>query len=252
MPFDLEWVRSHLPGRHIEWHSSVDSTMFAATRLAAEGFGSGTIVGADEQTAGHGRYGRPWHSEPESGLYVSMVLRVPVKADALPVVTLALGLAAADAITRTAGIACDLRWPNDVLIGDKKCAGILPQLDDSAIVVGFGVNANHTTFPASVASLATSLRIATGRTQSREQLLVHLATSVDLHCGILENEGIKPILDMFTHASSYVRGRRVAVDQGETHLTGITAGLTEAGFLRLCDDSGKLHTILAGGVRPCS
>ena len=90
----------------------------------------------------------------------------------VPVVTLALGLAAADAITRTCGVACDLRWPNDVLIQDKdkakKCCGILTQLHSQAIVAGIGINVNHAHFPDEISQLATSLRIATGREQSRE------------------------------------------------------------------------------------
>jgi BirA family biotin operon repressor/biotin-[acetyl-CoA-carboxylase] ligase len=161
---------------------------------------------------------------------------------------LALGLATAEAITQTTGLVCDLRWPNDVLIRDRKCAGILTQLEGAAVIAGIGINVNHTGFPADLSSIATSLRMASGHQESREDLLQALLPAIDSYCGLLTREGKEPILDMFTNASSYVRGRRVIIDD---KLQGTTAGLNEYGYLLLRDDDGKQHTILAGGVRPC-
>jgi BirA family transcriptional regulator, biotin operon repressor / biotin---[acetyl-CoA-carboxylase] ligase len=252
MAFDLEWARSRLPDRRIDWHSALESTMIEASRLAAAGCQSGTIVGAEEQTAGQGRYGRAWHSEPGSGLYVSIVLRHQFAPSTLPLVTLALGLAASEAIFKATDLVCDLRWPNDVLIQSRKCAGILTQLESSAIIAGIGINVNHSAFPQNLTGIATSLRLATNRIQSRERLLVELAASVDRFCTMLENEGREPILAMFSQASSFVVGRRVSVDQGHSLLEGTTAGLNSSGFLILQCDDGTKNVILAGGVRPCS
>jgi BirA family biotin operon repressor/biotin-[acetyl-CoA-carboxylase] ligase len=226
--------------------------MTEASRLAAAGCESGTIVGADEQTAGQGRYGRVWHSEPGAGLYVSIVLRNPFPADALPVVTLALGLATSEAILKATDVSCDLRWPNDVLIQSRKCAGILTQLEGSAIIAGIGINVNHAAFPDELTAIATSLRMATGREHSRERLLVELVSSVTNFCSLLEQQGREPILEMFSRASSFVYGRRVYVDQGDAMLQGTTAGLDPSGFLVLRGDDGKQNVIIAGGVRPCS
>ncbi len=252
MPIDIEQVRSELVKHTIYWHPSIGSTMTEASRLAAAGCESGTIVGAEEQTAGQGRYGRIWHSEPGSGLYVSIVLRNQFPPDILPLVTLALGLAVSDAIQKTTGLDADLRWPNDVLLQQKKCAGILTQLEGQAIIAGIGINVNHAVFPDELSTIATSLRIASGRQQSRERLLVNLVLSVATFCTLLEREGREPILDMFSRTSSFVSGRRVYVDQGDTMLHGTTAGLNPAGFLMLRGDDGKESVILAGGVRPCS
>jgi len=252
MLFDIERVKGSLPDRRIDWYPSIGSTMTEASRLAASGCASGAIVGADEQTAGLGRYGRTWHSESGAGLYASIILRYPFSADSLPVVTLALGLATAEAILKTTDLACDLRWPNDVLIQSKKCAGILTQLEGSAIIAGIGINVNHSAFPRELSAIATSLRIGTGRTHSRERLLVELINSVEGFCSLLEKEGRAPILAMFTRASSFVHGRKVSVDQDGAMLRGTTAGLTESGFLILQSDDGKPNVIIAGGVRPCS
>lgn len=250
--FDLGAVRTKLPGRRIEWHDAIGSTMTEASRLAASGAASGTVVGADEQTAGRGRFGRTWHSESGSGLYVSVILRRQFTPVNLPVVTLALGLAVRDAILQAADLVCDLRWPNDVLIESKKCAGILSALEGSAIIAGIGINVNHSRFPVELGGIATSLRLVSGRVHSREQLLLELLPSIDRYCALLERDGREPILEMFSRVSSYVAGRRVCVDQDGSVVRGTTAGLNDSGFLILRGDDGSQNLIVAGGVRPCS
>ncbi len=250
MDLDIEAVRARFPGRRIDWAESTVSTMIDAARAAADACPSGSVFGAEEQTAGQGRHGRSWHSEPASGLYVSIVLRLDIPPARLPVVTLALGLAAAEAIARVTDLACDLRWPNDVLIGGRKCCGILAQLDNGAVIAGLGVNVNHSSFPAPLAPLATSLRIASGHPVSRHALLANLIQSIETHASLVEREGPEPVLAMFSRASSFVSGRRVAVEQEARVLTGVTAGLDASGFLILHEDNGRRTLILNGGVRP--
>lgn len=249
MPFDLPRAREQLPGRRIEWFESIDSTMTAAARLAREGCAAGTVVGAEEQTAGVGRHGHSWHSEPEAGLYVSLVLKPPLGAAALPLVMLALGLATQQAIAQMTNLAADLRWPNDVLLGGRKCAGVLAHLEGGVVIAGIGINVSPTRFPPEIQDLATSLRLE-GAAVSREDLLVALIRAIDDCCRILTTEGAAPILTMFTRASSYAQGRRVRVEQQGATVEGVTCGLDPRGFLRLLDENGKETTILAGGVRP--
>jgi len=250
MPFDLQRVREQLPGRRIEWFESIDSTMNAAARLAREDCPSGTVVGADEQTAGIGRHGHAWHSEPQAGLYVSLVLRLPLGAEALPLVMLALGLATQQAIAHATGLAADLRWPNDVLLGGRKCAGILAHLEGGAVIAGIGINVSQSRFPAEIEDLATSLRLEGAAAVSREELLVALIRAVDDCCRILTKDGAAAILKMFSRVSSYAQGRRVRIEQQGATLEGVTCGLDPSGFLRLREENGKETTILAGGVRP--
>src|SRR4051812_14432982 len=202
MPIDIQ--QTGLDPARLHWFASIDSTMHEAVRLANAGAPSGTIVGSDEQTQGQGRQGHTWHSEKDAGLYVSFVLRIPAAPADIPVMTLALGLAAAEAITKTAGVACDLKWPNDVLIHGKKCCGILTQLHGSAVVAGVGINVNHQRFPAGIAQPATSLLLASGQEQSREILLGHLASAVESFAGVLVQDGKAAILRLFGHSSSYV------------------------------------------------
>ncbi len=250
MAIDLDFVRSRTKYRRIDWHDSLPSTMTEAARLADEGVEAGTVVGAEEQTAGQGRLGRSWHSESGAGLYCTTILRPSLAPDRLPVLTLALGLAVSDTVRLVGGTPCDLRWPNDVMIDDRKCAGILTHLQGTAVLAGIGLNVNQRSFPEDVAGTATSLALATGRKHGREPLLAYLLGAIDSFVSVLLTSGVEPILQMFENSSSYVRGRRVIVEQDSGVERGVTDGLTPAGFLQLRRDDGSRITILAGGVRP--
>ena len=248
MSFDLAWLQRRFPAREMHWYPSISSTMTEAARLAAAGCPDLTVVGADEQRAGVGRQGHTWHSEADAGLYVSLVIRRTLPADAFPAVTLTLGLAAREAIHTATSVECDLRWLNDLLIGPRKCCGILVNLEASgALVAGIGINVNHDGFPEPLDPLATSLRLASGRIQPREPLMAALLDAVDRRLQSLAAHGVAPTLADFTAASSYVTGRRVIVDE---RTTGVTAGLDAQGFLLLACDNGQTVRILAGGVRP--
>jgi BirA family biotin operon repressor/biotin-[acetyl-CoA-carboxylase] ligase len=207
---------------------------------------AGVAVVAGEQTAGLGRHGHSWHSEAGAGLYCSIVLRPSY---AVPVITLALGLATAEAIARAADLQCDLRWPNDVMAGERKLAGILVHMEGAKPIAGIGINVRHVSFPADIAALATSLRIETGRAIAREDVLCELLPAVERYTRMLETAGRGAILREFSRHSSYATGKRVTVEQSGGIIHGVTAGLDDAGFLRVRRDDGSETLILAGGVR---
>uniref|UniRef100_Q01PF3 biotin--[biotin carboxyl-carrier protein] ligase n=1 Tax=Solibacter usitatus (strain Ellin6076) TaxID=234267 RepID=Q01PF3_SOLUE len=231
---DLDRLRAAFPERQILYFESLDSTMRVAA--ASE---PGTIVLADRQLAGLGRQGHTWHSEPGHGIYCSIVL------PPTPVLTLALGVATIDAIAQAAGIQCDLRWPNDLMLDNRKVAGILVQLVNGSAIAGIGINVNHPGFPSDLAKEAISLRQHAGRELSREDILIALFPAIDSIVG----EDSETILRLFTHASSYAAGRRVTVQQPGGDITGTTAGLDQSGFLIVRKDDGTDTLILAGGVR---
>jgi BirA family biotin operon repressor/biotin-[acetyl-CoA-carboxylase] ligase len=243
-------VRKTLPQYRIEYYDSLPSTQSTAVELAGAGAASGTAVVAGEQTAGIGRLGHSWHSEADSGLYVSLILYPPIEPATRPVLTLALGLATAEAIGRVTGAKCDLRWPNDVMLNDRKTAGILVQLAGNAAVAGIGINVNHESFPPDIADTATSIRIATGRSYDRADLLIALLECASAFSKMLNEAGKDAILAAFTRASTYAKGKRVHVDMGDSEIEGITVGLDDFGFLRVLKPDGKVVTVLAGGVRP--
>ena len=240
-PLDIGGLRREFPDRRIDYYPSIDSTMRVAAALEP-----GAVVLAEEQRAGLGRHGHTWHSEAGSGIYCSLVL-APA-----PVLTLALGLAAQDAIAKSTGIACDLRWPNDVMIADRKVAGILVQLSGAKAIAGIGINVNHESFPPELASEATSLsREKCGAGASacqpvpREPIIAALLRAADEYLAY----DTSAILRLFTQASSYAAGRRVEVHQPGGVIRGVTAGLNPDGFLVVRQDDGTDTLIIAGGVR---
>jgi len=254
--FDLTTIRRALTGtrfaRHLQHFASVSSTNTLLLAAAAEGAPEGTVYVADEQTAGRGRGGHEWHSAAGDGLYVSVLIRLPLPLQKALLVSLAAGLAAQQAIRQIAAVDADIRWPNDILIGPKKCGGILVE---SAVecetmryaVIGIGININHAELPPDIAGIATSLRIEAGRTISRAGVLIDLLRALDLELTRLE-EGAEDLLERFTAASSWVRGKRVHVAEAGGY-TGVTGGIDLHGFLQVTDDDGVRHTVLSGGVR---
>ena len=231
---DIARLRAAFPARPIDYYPEIDSTMLAAARLPMGG-----VVLADLQTAGQGRHGHRWHSEPGNGIYCSLVLGPTA------LLTMALGLAAQHAIVEATGLVCDLRWPNDLMLGGRKVAGILVQLVDHRAIAGIGINVNHTAFPAELAEEATSLRLQAGRELAREEIVMELLPAVDSFAA----ESSENILRLFTHASSYACGRRVTVDLPDGRIEGVTAGLDDSGYLMVRKDDGTVTLIVAGGVR---
>ena len=240
-------------GRRIYHFFKTDSTNTVALRLAAEGEPHGTLVIAEEQTAGRGRLGRAWHSEKTSGIYLSLILRPPLGPQQAPLLTLAAGLAAHDAVKDVTGLKVELRWPNDLLLGGKKFCGILTEMQAEAtrlhyVVVGIGVNVNHARLPAELEKIATSLALAGGRNYSRLDLLVHLLAAFDRYYNRLLKEGAAPIVARFAEVSPYARGRRVRVRTPWEDFTGTTDGLDESGLLRVRRADGSAVRVLAGDV----
>lgn len=236
--------------RIIEWLDSVDSTMRVAAERAAAGAPAGTVIAAEEQTHGQGRLGRAWHSPRGTGLYFTQILRPALEQQQIPVLTLALGLGVADALKLFTGVACDLRWPNDLLHDGRKLCGILAQWRSGAVLAGVGLNVRQTQFPEHLRPIATSLEEVTGTAFDRRILLKAIAASIDAHLRILETSGASAIIGLFSQASSYAEGRRVIVDLPDGPMRGTTAGLTAGGYLQLRLEDGTMRVITAGGVRP--
>lgn len=249
-----ERLKSTASARRVHHFFKTDSTNSVALQLAAAGEPHGTVVVAEEQTAGRGRLGRAWYSEKTSGIYLSVILRPPLSPAEAPLLTLAAGLAAHEAVTEVTGLALDLRWPNDLLVGGKKFCGILTEMHAEAdrvhyVVVGIGVNVNHSKIPPELEALATSLRLAGGRAYSRLDILVRLLGAFDHHYNRLVSEGAAPILARFAEVSSFARDRRVRVSTPRGEFTGTTAGLDPTGSLLVRRDAdGRTVPVLAGDI----
>lgn len=243
-------------GGRVHHFFQTGSTMDDAAALALAGAPHGTIVLAEEQTAGRGRLGRSWHSQKTEGLYFSLLLRPALPAVAAPLLTLAAGIGAAEGIAEAGGLPTDIRWPNDVLLGRKKCCGILLELTAEPerikhVILGVGINVNQSRLPAELAGEATSLRLEAGRVFSRAEVLAAVLRALDRSYGrLLARDGRAATVAEFERRSSYARGRRVAVEDAGSRVTGTTEGLDPAGCLRLRrDDSGEIEPVFTGRIR---
>jgi BirA family transcriptional regulator, biotin operon repressor / biotin---[acetyl-CoA-carboxylase] ligase len=249
--------------RRIHHFFKVDSTNNVALQLGEAGEPHGAVVLAEEQTAGRGRAGRAWLSEKSAGIYCSLLLRPPIAPAQAPLLTLLAGLAARDAAADDLETLPDIRWPNDLLIRhtdatgrdtSRKFCGILTEMrcEPDRIhyaVVGIGINVNQTRMPEAIADVATSLRVETGKSRSRLDLLIRLLHHLDRYYNQLLAEGPRPILRRFAEVSTYFKGKHVRITTATDTFTGVTAGLEPSGVLRVARDDGRgTESILSGDV----
>jgi BirA family biotin operon repressor/biotin-[acetyl-CoA-carboxylase] ligase len=249
---EAAFARSIYSGK-FHYTAVTGSTNSDALVAAREGAPHGSVFFTDEQTAGRGRGDHNWHSAAGKGLYVSIILRPNIALEHMPLIPLATGLAAAQAIAITSGREVDLRWPNDLLIGPRKAGGILVESKTESgapafAVVGIGINVHQRSFAPDLSTPATSLDIESGRTINRQVLLISLLESLQHETWALQDPGLRAaITARVAFMSSWVANRLVEV-HGPQECTGVTAGLDEHGFLLVRTDQG-IVTVQTGGIR---
>ncbi len=217
------WSDPNLAGTRfhdVRWFECIDSTNRYLLQCASAGASEGVVAVADEQTAGRGRLGRSWVAPPGSALLVSVLLRPVLPLDRMHLVTLAAGLAALDAIDALTSMRAGLKWPNDVVVDDRKLAGILAEADGGgAVVVGMGCNVQPAALPAELRDIAMAVTV------ERTRLLVEWLRAYDARLaaiGTVVGDAI---------ARSATIGRRVRVELAHESFEGTATELTEEGFL---------------------
>jgi BirA family transcriptional regulator, biotin operon repressor / biotin---[acetyl-CoA-carboxylase] ligase len=230
------------------------STNSLALDAGAADAPEGSVFLAEEQIFGRGRGGHSWHSAPGDGIYCSVLLRPQLPPTKVLLLALAAGLAVRSAVQEVTGLTSDLKWPNDVFLGNKKFCGILTEMHSEAtrvrhLVVGLGLNVNHVSFPDELREEATSLYIESRTQCSRVELLAALLKSLDREYQALlsEPDAHDSILHRFQEYSSWTSGCAVRIEDTES-FTGITEGLDAQGFLLVRTPQG-LRTVISGTVR---
>lgn len=212
-----------------------------------------TSVVADQQTAGRGRRDRLWHSSPGDGLYLSILLRPPSSSTNIPLLSLMAAVAVAETMISREIPGVDIKWPNDVLLNERKVCGILAEgasagSDEIRIILGIGVNINHSSFPSELRETATSLFIETERRADIGEVRDQLLERIGYWYGVWRRDEFTKITGRWQELSSYAKDQKVAVTLDRQQLLGVTDGLTAAGALRLQTTEGELKTIIAGEV----
>lgn len=232
---------------------TIGSTNAEALAQARRGAAEGVCVVADRQTAGRGRHGRVWISEKGAGLYFSIVLRPTLEARFLPLITLMTAVAVAETLSELYSLKTDIKWANDVLVGEKKICGILAEMTETdtgrAVIVGIGINLKASNFPPEIAQIATSIEEETGKRPDREELLQTLTRVFERFYDILQaGDGAQKTIAEWTRRSSHAFGKQVRVKLEGGSFFGTTDGLDESGSLRVKTETGETRIVRAGDV----
>jgi len=230
----------------IEHFTEIDSTNTWAVAEARHGAPEGLVAYADFQSEGRGRLDRTWESPVGASLLCSVLLRPDVPVEDLTLVLGAVALAARAALVRLSGVRPSLKWPNDLVVGDAKVAGLLAELvhegDANAVVVGIGVNLTHEG-PANV--VATSVREQTGVTITPAALLDILLEELEVRRAQLDTpEGRAALRDEYRGSLATI-GRRVRVERFDDIVSGEALGVDES--LRLVLDVDGVQVVLSAG-----
>jgi BirA family biotin operon repressor/biotin-[acetyl-CoA-carboxylase] ligase len=203
----------------------------------------GAVAVCDEQTAGRGRLGRGWEAPSGAAVLCSVLLR-PAAKHRPAELSLVGGMAAADAVERTLGLAVQIKWPNDVMVNRRKVAGVLAELRDAAVVLGIGINVNQTReqLPSDARTPAASLRTVDGVSRDRGPILALLLERLELQYELWQAGGIDAIYDSLG-ARDFLRGRKVAVDG----VSGYAVGIDHEGRLEI-DVDGRRRVVESGDV----
>lgn len=241
-------------GRTIHCYDAVESTNLLAVELAQQGEPEGTVVLADQQLSGRGRGSRSWHSPAGVGIYSSIVLRPKITVAKAPLITLMAGVSIAKAIARRTGLSPRVKWPNDILINDKKVAGILleSRVNKGQIgysVIGFGINVNNGSadLPEDIRVNASSLLMELKKPVDRSTLVIEIFSELERLYHRFQREDFPLILEQWRHYSSTL-GQRVRIWQKDKATEGMAVDLTEDGGLLVKLAGGQQIVVHAGDV----
>lgn len=236
------------------YYQEIDSTNNQARSLASKGYPEGTVVVADMQTAGRGRRGRSWHSPSSQGIYMSVILRPLLPLKEMSRISLLTAVAVAETLEEELNLSARIKWPNDILINNKKVAGILSEAVTDMdgieyIVVGIGLNISNRLqdFPSDFRTAATSAYVEDARPVSRVQVLQGLLARLERHYFDLLAGSFEGIL-LKGKSLSLIIGQELRLDTINGFLVGQALDIDENGFLLVRDQSGIVHTIFSGEV----
>jgi BirA family biotin operon repressor/biotin-[acetyl-CoA-carboxylase] ligase len=254
-PPTLDFERERLAGTRfaaVEVHGELASTNTTVADAARGGAAEGLVVVADHQTAGRGRLGRTWSAEPGTALLLSVLLRPPLPLDEVPVVLMAAGVAACDGVEAAAGFRPGLKWPNDLVVADRKLAGLLTEATggpEPGVVLGLGINVGAAAYPPDLSGEATSCEDEAGRPVDRGEVLVSFLTALEARYSAVLSGRRSAILDAYRAASATL-GRRVRVElTAGAALEGRAAEVADDGQLVVVDDAGTRHAVHVGDVK---
>lgn len=258
--FSHSAIKDHLTtkwaGKELHYLNETDSTNMDAKRYAQAGAPHGTVIVTDMQTAGRGRKGKTWQSPAGKAIYMTILLRPDFSPDKASMLTLVMGLSVAQAVAEIPGLNPGIKWPNDIVIDQKKICGILTEMNTQAedtryVIVGVGINVNNNSpedFPEEIRQTATSLKIESGTSYSRAALLgrvlYYFEKNYDTFVSFLNLSGLMEDY----HKYLLNKDAEVKVLDPKGTYTGIARGINAAGELLVEKENGEVVSVYAGEV----
>lgn len=256
IPAEVKWkLKTKVLGREIISYKKAGSTNDIAYSLAEKGLKEGTVIIAEEQDKGKGRHGRHWISPSKGGIYMSVILRPGMVPNEISKITLLAAVAAAKAIRSVTGLEALIKWPNDILINNRKVSGILTEMKAEQdgvdfIIIGIGINVNTPAgkLPKGASSLKEELRL-TGRSGdiSRIEIAKRLLEKLEESYFILKKEGPEPIMEEWKHLSGILGSRVKVVLQNRT-FEALAHDIDTDGALIVRKEAGTLEKISSGDI----
>ncbi|MBE9503203.1 MAG: biotin--[acetyl-CoA-carboxylase] ligase [Proteobacteria bacterium] len=262
----LEGLDANFIGSSLHLFDELVSTNLTAHEMAVSGAQEGTVVLADSQSEGRGRRGRSWFSPPGDNIYTSVILHPPVSPEKAPQLTLVAAVALAETISfflneasqAEPGLKAEIKWPNDILIGGKKCAGILTEMKAHAgevqyVVVGIGINVNLDSqyMPEEISAIATSLSSATGRDFKRGRIIQSLYSNMENWYKRYLDKGFPFIRERWNNLSAvnghYVKAASPSI-KNDGYEEGLALGINDKGALEMRKKDGRIMEISAGEI----
>lgn len=251
LPEEISYqLNTKVIGQSLFYYETLGSTMDTAFELGLKGFPEGTVVFAESQTKGRGRLGRSWFSPKEKGIYLSLLLRPEFLPQEAPKITLMTAVSISEAIKKITGLSVLIKWPNDIVVGGKKLAGILTELDAEAdkikfINIGIGINVNSS--KSFLPKEGTSLKEEIGTELPRIELAREVLRAIESNYFILKDKGFKPILEKWL-ASSAILGKRIEISSQNRIICGEAQDIDMDGALLVRQDTGFIERVLSGDV----
>lgn len=246
-------IRGEIGGTLFSFET-IDSTNTVAMELGEKGASHGTVVIADAQTKGRGRLGRVWVSPPGVNIYMSVLFRTPLDVRHGGLLTIMAGVACCLALRDAARLPVLLKWPNDLIVRDKKLGGILTESKTASgkilfAVIGIGIDVNMRIegSPPEIREIATSLLHETSQRHSRTTITAAVLNELDRWCGVLTSGNHSRIIEEWKSNSSML-GKAVSVAEGRQVLQGVAEDITEEGMLLLRLPSGRVKAVSTGDV----
>ncbi|GIO28434.1 biotin--[acetyl-CoA-carboxylase] ligase [Ornithinibacillus bavariensis] len=251
----IQWgLETNWLGKKVIHKASTPSTQIVAHQLAQEGAGHGTVVIADEQTAGKGRLSRDWYSAKNKGIWMSIILRPNILPYLAPQLTLLTATVLADVFQKKLQLAPKIKWPNDIILNDKKVSGILTEMQAEQdkinyVIIGFGINVNHEQkeLPNTIINRATSLKIETGQAWEIIELIQRILATFEEKYEEYMSKGF-PIVKQRWEQNGYRIGEKTKIKSFQSVDEAVIMGIADDGALLAKYQDGEVKKIYSAEI----